>query len=251
VPAILIASSRKGDSSDPTALWADVLLAVRSALYYGGADPVVLAWQGPVAPPDLPDDPRLTVLRQPDACRSFGEAYAFAAAATDARELVLLNDDAVLLPDTLRLLLEDVALLRRDYPQLKIGYVCCRSNVAPGAQNVRAPNGGALRPNGMRFDSEDRILALDRVSPICGWLHRDALEAIGGFPPINWFSDDLMCWDLGRRGYRHFVSRAYVHHVGMRSTLQGRTQEDLLREGQAWLREHRPDFWKAIGGEGS
>ena len=57
-----------------------------------------------------------------------------------------------------------------------------------GAQNVRVPNEGALAGNGLRYDSEDRILPAARVSPIVAWISRDALDAIGGFPPLNWYS---------------------------------------------------------------
>ena len=52
----------------------------------------------------------------------------------------------------------------------------------------------------MRYDSEERIIAAERVSPIVAYVPRAALDAIGGFPPINWFSDDLMCFDLLRAG---------------------------------------------------
>ncbi|MDQ7087772.1 MAG: hypothetical protein Q9Q13_07930 [Acidobacteriota bacterium] len=129
----------------------------------------------------------------------------------------------------------------------KIGFVACRSNFIAGPQNIRASNGGALAANCMRYDSEDKIIGVNRISPVCAYIPRAALEAIGGFPPINWFSDDLMCWDLAQKGYSIFISRAYVHHIGQRASTQGgKTEEDLLREGQQWVRRHRPDFWQAI-----
>lgn len=245
-PTIVVAASRKGDPTRPRELWADVALALRSVACYAAELDLLLAWQGPCPPGDLPDNPRARIVRQPDSCRSFGEAYGFAVAEAGAADLILMNDDVVLTPSTIPTLLEDVGLIRREHPELRIGLVCCRSNWVPGPQNVRHPNGGALRPNAMRYDSEERILACDRVSPILGYISRGALDDIGGFPPINWYSDDLMCWDLRRKGYVNFVSRAYVHHVGQRSTTQGRTMEELDRAGREWVRANRPDFWAVL-----
>ena len=70
----------------------------------------------------------------------------------------------------------------------------------------------------------------------------DVFDSVGGFAPTNWFSDDLLCWDLANRGYSHFVSRSYVHHVGQRGTGQGKSSQQLFDEGIAWLRANRPDF---------
>ncbi len=199
--------------------------------------------EGPLPPGGPPPNPRLVLVRQPEDARSYGEAYQFAVERATAEEIILLNDDAVLLPTTVPVLLEDVELLRRHRPPVRPGFVACRSNFAPGAQNIRSPNGGTLRGGLVRWTTEQSILAAERVSPIAAWIERRALREIGGFPPINWFSDDLMCFDLSRRGYTHFVSRAYVHHVGMRATTEdGTTPRDLLEEGLAWVRRHRPDF---------
>jgi hypothetical protein len=62
--------------------------------------------------------------------------------------------------------------------------------------------------NFLRFESEQHILRTDIIAPICAWIHRDAWI---DFPPINWFSDDVQCLEMKRQ---HFISRAYVHHVG-------------------------------------
>lgn len=245
--AIVIASSRKGSPERPRDVWDDLIMAANSATLYAAEHELVVAWKGPCPPAELLSNPRLRLVEQPDGCRSFGEAFGWAVDRTDADELILMNDDAVLTPDTVPVLLEDVALVRANFPEVPLGFMVCRSNFAPGPQNVRVPNGGELRPNGMRYDTECRVLPAARVSPIVGYIAREALDAIGGFPPINWFSDDLMCWDLARRGYRSFVSRAYVHHIGQRATTQdGATEEDLGRAGREWVRQHRPDFWEAL-----
>ncbi len=247
--SIVIASSRRGDPSRPLATWADLIMAANSVTLYAPSCELVVAWKGPCPPEGLLRNPRLVIVRQPEAARSYGEAYQFAVEQASGDELILLNDDAVLLPDTVPTLLEDVSLLRRHRPPVKPGFVACRSNVAPGPQNIRSSNGGTLHGGLMRWSTEQTILAADRVSPIAAWIERRALEEIGGFPPINWFSDDLMCFDLARRGYTHFVSRAYVHHVGMRATTEdGTTPQQLLEEGLAWVRRHRPDFLAAVEG---
>ena len=245
--AIVIGTARKGDAGDPLRLWADVLMCVNSCTLYAPEHEIVVAWKGPCAPEGFLANPRLTLVEQPAEADSYGAAFDFATGRTDAAELVLLNDDAVLTPDTMRLLFEDAALLRRQHADLPLGFLACRSNFIAGPQNIRHPNGGELAANAMRYDSESKIVGVNRISPVCALIPRAALDAIGGFPPINWFSDDLMCWDLARKGYGIFISRAYVHHIGQRASTQDvRTETDLLREGQAWVREHRPDFWKAL-----
>ena len=247
---IVMASARQGDADRPREVWGDVILGLASVALYAPDVDVVLAWKGPCEPRDLLDNPRLRVLRQPDECGSYGEAFGWAVEQSTTDELILMNDDAVLTPDTLHDLRVDAELIRTQHAEIKLGFLAARSNVAPGAQNIRVANGGALRPNGMRFDSEDRVLAAERVSPIVASGERSALDAVGGFPATNWVSDDLRCFDLRAKGYTNFVSRAYVHHVGMRSTSQGGvTEQDLLHRGQDWVREHRPDFWRAIGGK--
>lgn len=244
---IVIASSRAGAVGPPREIWADLIMAVNSATLYAAEHDVLVAWQGPVEPGPFLDNPRLRMLTQPDSCRSYGEAYGFATRSAGADELILMNDDAVLVPDSIPLLLEDAALVRREHPGVRIGMLAARSNFVGGPQNIRVANDSPLRPNGNGFESEGRILPLARVSPILARIERAALEAIGGFPPINWFSDDLMCYDLMKSGYTNLVSRAYVHHIGQRATTRGGvTEKDLHRDGLAWVREHRPDFWREL-----
>ena len=240
---MILTTCRHGPTDRPREVWNDTIMAMNSVTLYAPEAELVVAWQGNAAPDEYLANPRLRVVQQPDSCRTFGEANAFAVEHTDAEELILLNDDAVLTPDTMSLLLEDRNLLRETHPDVKIGLLGCRSNFVPGAQNVRAANGGALQSNQLRFDSEGRVIASDRISPIAAYLERSALEAIGGFPPLHWFSDDLMCFDLKQKGYVNLVSRAYVHHIGQRASIQsGASQESMSRDAIEWLRENRPDF---------
>ena len=247
--SIVIGTARKGEVMDRCRFWADVLMCVNSCTLYAPEHEVVVAWKGPCPPQDLLPNPRLRLVEQPASADSYGEAFDFACSQASSEELILLNDDAVLTPDTIDVLLEDIQILQRAPGAPKVGFLACRSNFVAGPQNIRAPNDGTLAANSMRYDSENKIIGVNRISPVCAYMPRTALEAIGGFPPINWFSDDLMCWDLAQKGYAIFISRSYVHHIGQRASTQGgRTQADLLREGQSWVRRHRPDFWKAISG---
>ncbi len=245
--SIVVCSRRTGHADRPAELWGDAMLALASVAIYAPQCETVHAWFGDDAPPRLIDNPRQRTLRQPAGCDSYGEAFGWAVAQTEANELLLMNDDTVLTPSTVPDLLADVALIREQHPDVRPGFVACRSNFVAGPQNIRAANDGALAANCNRFESESRILAAERISPILAWISREALDAIGGFPPLNWFSDDLMCWDLLQKGYRNFISRSYVHHVGQRTTTHGGvTESHLLKEAQDWVRQHRPDFWKAI-----
>ncbi len=239
---ILIASSRQGDPADP-GLWADLALCLESCRVYAPGHDVVCGWKGPRPPDVLAPNPRLRLVPQPDGAATFGAAFEALWRTAPGDTFVVLNDDTVLMPDTLALLLDDAALL--DRAKHRWGFLGCRSNYVKGPQNIRFPNESALR--GVRFESEAKILAVPSIALVAAAVRREALERIGGFPDVNWYSDDLMSWDLARAGYTHFVSRAYVHHVGMRSTGQGRSMQDLDREGRAWILEHRPDFAQAVG----
>ena len=63
-----------------------------------------------------------------------------------------------------------------------------------------------------------------------------------GCPPTNWFSDDVMCRDLDKFGYQHFISRSYVHHAGSQSI--GRDSQKLMDAPREWIKENRPEYYK-------
>lgn len=236
--SILIPAARMGDG-DPQACWGDVRVALASIAAYAPEVDVVLAWNGREEPQHLPHNPMVRLVKQEEGIRTASAAWNFAARHTDAEELLVFGDDCVLLPDTLELLLADVALADQ-VEGAPPGFVGARSNYVKGPQNIRSSNGGQL--SGIRFDSEGRVFQTDMIVPIAAWIRHDVFDQVGGFPNTNWFGDDVICWDLERLGYRHYVSRAYVHHVGQRATGEDRSSQRLLEEGIAWLREHRPDF---------
>jgi len=247
-PTIVIATARRGDPLDPQSVWADVALLLHSVALYAADCPVVLAWSGSCPPdPFVPAGLDICVVRQPEWCRSFGDAYNFAVEQAHTDEVLLANDDIVLCPDTVADLLDDVAMIRTEAPGIRIGLVGARTNFSAGRQNVRIANEGAF--DGTRYTSEEDCIEVDFIAPILAWCTKEALAAVGGIAPINWYSDNLLCWDLGRAGFNHFVSRAYVHHVGMRSTGASSTMAELNRAGLEWIAENRHDFFTHLQGQ--
>lgn len=245
--SILIPAARRATPDTAQTCWGDLRVALASVAAYAPECDVVVGWNGLEEPRDLPPNPRARLLRQAPGITTASDAWNWCAAQTEAEELLVLGDDVVLHPDTVGKILEDVAFVRRERPGTKLGFVGARSNFVKGPQNVRAPNGGELPPNMMAYTSEQAIIEVPMVVPIAAWVEHAVLDAAGGFPGTNWFADDLICWDLRRAGYAHFVSRAYVHHVGERSTSQSAgSQRALLEQGLAWLRDHRPDYWAEL-----
>ena len=162
---------------------------------------------------------------------NFGDAYNFAAHDAFQRhdEILICNDDIVFTPTTWAVLLADVAHLRKVVPNL--GYVATRSDYARGEQNVRSGRG---KIDFLRYQSERHIVETPVIAPICAWIHRDAWV---DFPPINWFSDDVQCADMKRR---HFISRAYVHHVGSQTC--GQDAQRCYEDAEPWLLANRPEL---------
>ena len=162
---------------------------------------------------------------------NFGDAYNFAAHEAFKRhdEILVCNDDIVFTPTTWAVLLADVAKLRKVVPDL--GYVATRSDYARGEQNVRSGRG---KIDFLRYQSERHIVETPVIAPICAWIHRDAWV---DFPPINWFSDDVQCADMKRR---HFISRAYVHHVGSQTC--GQDAQRCYEDAEPWLLANRPEL---------
>ena len=162
---------------------------------------------------------------------NFGDAYNFAAreAFKLYDEILVCNDDIVFTPTTWAVLLADVAHLRKVVPNL--GYVATRSDYARGEQNVRSGRG---KIDFLRYQSERHIVETPVIAPICAWIHRDSWV---DFPPINWFSDDVQCADMKRR---HFISRAYVHHVGSQTC--GQDAQRCYEDAEPWLLANRPEL---------
>lgn len=146
------------------------------------------------------------------------------------------NDDVVLRPDTIEKLFHDAAYLND--AGIKWGWLAARTDwVRHSAQNIRFPYDNKSL-DAIGYPEESLIVEVSSVSPI--FAITKAADFLP-YAPINWFSDDEQCYRMTQAGYRHFVSRAYVHHVGS----QTMTPETWATEQSAsieFLREYNPQF---------
>ena len=166
---------------------------------------------------------------------NFGDAYnkVCKAAFEEFDEIVVCNDDIVFTPYTWQTLSEDVSKLKSE--NIPLGWVASRSDYARGPQNIRIGNG---KMSWFRWESEQQILEVDVIAPICGYVSK---EAWVDFLPLNWYSDDVQAIMMQEAGKRHFVSRAYVHHVGSQTC--GFDATNLIESAKPVIKEHRPDLY--------
>jgi hypothetical protein len=211
----------------PDGDWRDLSLAVLSLRLYAPDEEIVVGWRGPHAP-DLSTRYGVSLLKRPHHAQSSAAAVWWLAEETQADEFIMFSDDCVAQPDTIQTLREDVAFLQ--WQGAKVGIVACRSNFASGAQNIRNPNGSTSL--GLRFPSEEQIIAVPFVAPFVAWYSADHLDGLEP-PAFEWYSDNWHTAELAKRGYTHFVSRSYVHHVGMRSSkAEGKSMDEMNDEGR-------------------
>jgi hypothetical protein len=171
----------------------------------------------------------------PNNANNFGDAYNEAVhyVFNFFNEVIIANDDIVLTPFTWAAIMTDIETYGRNDDS---GWVAARSDYARGWQNIRYQHG--IDGNGSLTNaSENIVLETPVIAPIFAYTRRDAWI---DFPPINWYSDDVQCYDMRKAGHRHYISRAYVHHVGSQSV--GSDFEQCSIEALEWCREHRPDF---------
>lgn len=154
---------------------------------------------------------------------NFGEAYNIAINEAFKRfdEIVVANDDIVLHPTSYKKLLEDVEHLKRFN---KLGWVVAKSDSVRPSQDIRFHNLGD-------------VYEVATVSPLFGYVSK---EAWVDFPPINWYSDDIQAIDMREKGYRHFVSKSYIHHVGSSTIGQDNKKNHLAAE--PWIKANRPEL---------
>jgi len=181
------------------------------------------------------------IIFKPNSATNFGDAYneIIDYAFTRHDSLIVCNDDVVFTPTTLELLKKDYEHLTVDR-EFKVGWLGARSDYVLHHQNIRFPieNDGI---QGLKYLSEGNIKEAEVIAPICAVLTKEAWS-VAKFPSINWFSDNIICMDMSRAGYKHFVSRAYVHHAGSQTV--GMDYEKCLEEPKAWLRANRPDMYE-------
>jgi len=173
---------------------------------------------------------------------NFGDSfnYAITKAFLDGHETVIMaNDDVVLDPNSYWLLCHDRVLLKQQGH--KVGFVSARSNMATMPQNIRAKQENDTWA-GMKWASEDTIAQVEWTAPLFASVDKDGWP---GFPPINFYSDNVACHDMSDDGYKHFLSRAYVHHVGSSTIGRGHgTDSKNTMEAEDWLKLNRPILHK-------
>lgn len=162
---------------------------------------------------------------------------------TSGPGFIFVNENTVLHPDTMGILLEDVDSVKK-IADSKLGVMGTRSNDVVGPQNIRADNGGTLSLNAMNYDSEDTVFQVGVVYPVAAWYSRAAFDGIGGWiPQINELTDEVYSIEARARDWELYVSRAYVHHAPPTSAdLEAqrlRTSQDLL-----WMRKNRLDLYE-------
>lgn len=224
--------------------WVDLRICLQAIDSYAidFVDEVVIAWDGPHAPDGVPQGPKYRYLHRPEGLDS-AQAMGWGIEQSQAEEIFHMQDDAVLHPDAIRFMLEDLDILAQNRPDLLIGLLGARSNYVAGHQNVRSANGGKWDYGTITYDTEWQILQTDIVFPVLAWYTRSAFEQVGGFAKgIIWSNDVLFNYDLSNAGYTHFISRAYVHHVGSRATTESSNIPQLEAESIAWMKANRPDF---------
>ena len=173
--------------------------------------------------------------------RNFGDDYneVIQAALKEYDGVLVANDDIVLTPTSVKVLMEDVEIVKA-MDGVKVGWVASRTDAARSGQNVRIGQPGE-RLSFFKFPSEAHIKMVGEVSPIFAYISKEAFGE--GFPPLNWYSDDVHCRDLMQLGYSHFVSASYVHHIG--SNTIGMNGKQLHQDAMPWLLQNRPAYAKA------
>jgi hypothetical protein len=184
------------------------------------------------------------VIVRPNTGRNFGDSYneaisdVFGRIAVDS--LIVANDDVVINPETIKLLAEDCKVIKEN--GLKVGFLGARSDYVLPDQNIRFPVHDD-RQQGLYWASEGQIKETAVIAPIFATITREAWK-VAKFPSTNWYSDNIICHDLQEAGFRHFVSRAYVHHAGSQTV--GMDYKRCHEEPREWIKANRPDMYKVF-----
>ena len=186
-----------------------------------------------------------TAVFRPNVATNFGDAYnsivnyAFEHGKYDS--LIIANDDVVLTPDTIKKMDEDWKHVNGEF---KTGFLGARSDYILPDQNIRV----AVEDDkfaGLKWDSENYIKMTEVIAPIFAAISREAWD-VAQFPSTNWYSDNIICHDLSKAGYYHFVSRGYVHHAGSQTV--GTDFKKCHEEPREWIKTNRPDMYEAFYG---
>ena len=171
---------------------------------------------------------------------NFGDAYNVAtdyAFAQGYDSVILANDDVVPTPSTITKMTVDWDLLKN--AGYKLGFLGVRSDFVLPEQNIRFPivDDDIV---GLRYRSEGMIKKANTIAPIFAAVSKEAWKA-AKFPSVNWYSDNIICDDMTKAGFTHWVSRGYVHHAGSQTV--GNDFAKCHEDSRAWIRQNRPDVY--------
>ena len=176
--------------------------------------------------------PRHRTINMRNEGNNFGDSYnkVVHSAYSMFDDVIVANDDIVLTPSSYELLLADVELLPED-----TAWVSAKSDYVRGLQNIRQ----FKQREGIRYMEERKIIPTDIISPLFGYIHKDKWV---DYKPINWFSDDIQCLEIRANGYKNYVSRSYIHHVGSQTI--GMDHGKNHQEAEQWIKENMPELHK-------
>ena len=187
----------------------------------------------------------LNVIHRSNPATNFGDAYNAGidyAFSQGHDSLIVSNDDVVLTPTTLDLLKKDAEILESN--GVNLGFLGARSDYVLPDQNIRFPVHDD-RQEGLRWASEAKIKETGVIAPIFATISKKAWD-VAKFPSTNWYSDNIICHDLQEAGFRHFVSRAYVHHAGSQTIKTD--YKKCHEEPREWIKANRPDMYEVFYG---
>lgn len=213
--------------------YTDLEVCLHSLRAYASSWRVIVGWRGSAPPPIHVG---VTYTQVPPDVYGFGPSVRHLLLAVhDEAPAVVLNDDTVVTPTTAPFLEVDWARVDQE----TLGLMGLRSNFVAGAQNIRQNNQSiGRRLGGIQWRTEDQVLSVPVVFGVAFTARPQVLRLTTDWQQLHWYSDTLLSYDLAQRGYRHYVSRAYVHHHGSRSTPSWDAADAV---GRAWLAEHRPE----------
>jgi hypothetical protein len=145
-------------------------------------------------------------------------------------DVIVANDDIVLTPSSYELLMADVELLPGN-----TAWVSAKSDYVRGYQNIRE----FKQRQGIRYVEEGKIIPTDIISPLFGYIHKDKWV---DYKPINWYSDDIQCLEIRTNGFKNYVSRSYIHHVGSQTIGMDHQKND--QEAKEWIKNNMPELYE-------
>lgn len=162
-------------------------------------------------------------------------------------EVIVCADDIVLTPYSYATLIADIGLLKKIHGE-KLGFVSAYSDFARDVQNIRYQQSSDYKLELGVWSWEDKCRRVNRLSPIFHYLSKSMWKDMN-IPPIEWYSDDVMCEDLNSLGYAHYISRSYVHHAGSQTI--GKNWAELSCDSIPWIIKNRPQYLDLFFGEGA